>query len=67
MHYLAQWRMQIAARMLGERGSKVATIANAVGYESVAAFSRSFKKHAGASPDDWRKQAFATRNDPTGK
>lgn len=55
MQYLTEWRMQLAARLLAERGSKVATVAAAVGYESEAAFSRAFKKCAGVSPAAWRQ------------
>lgn len=55
MQYLTQWRLQLASRLLVEPGTKVATVAAAVGYESEAAFSRAFKKHAGLSPAVWRK------------
>jgi AraC-like DNA-binding protein len=34
----------------------VAAIANRVGYESEAAFSRAFKKVVGAPPSEWREQ-----------
>jgi AraC-like DNA-binding protein len=44
MHYLANWRMQVAAQELRNTGACLANIANAVGYESEAAFSRDFKK-----------------------
>ena len=35
----------------------VAVIANRVGYESEAAFSRAFKKVVGTPPGQWHKQA----------
>lgn len=54
MQYLRAWRMQLAARLLAERGSKLRSIAEEVGYASEAAFSRAFKRHAGVSPDVWR-------------
>jgi AraC-like DNA-binding protein len=54
MHYLAEWRMQLAAKSLGERGAKVAAIAREVGYDSEAAFSRAFKKFSGKPPSRWR-------------
>ena len=55
MEYLRQWRMQLAARLLAERGAvKLAAVAEAVGYDSEAAFSRAFKKSAGAAPAAWR-------------
>lgn len=56
MHYLAGWRMQLAARLLAGHSMKVRAIADAVGYASEAAFSRAFKKHTGASPQAWRQR-----------
>ncbi|BCP54235.1 cupin [Kaistia sp. 32K] len=57
IQYLTQWRMQIAARRLAERGTKVAAVAREVGYDSEAAFSRAFKKFVGQSPSEWRSAA----------
>lgn len=55
MRYLAQWRMQLATHLLAEPGArKVAAVAEGVGYESEAAFSRAFKKFVGVSPAAWR-------------
>ncbi len=54
MHYVTQWRMQLAARMLADSSAKVATIGREVGYESEAAFSRAFKRIVGVSPVLWR-------------
>src|SRR4029453_1020607 len=50
MHYLAQWRMQIASGLLSSGAASVAAIARDVGYESEAAFSRAFKKLVGVAP-----------------
>jgi AraC-like DNA-binding protein len=55
MQYLAHWRMQVAANLLVESGSKVATIASDVGYDSEAAFSRAFKRATGHAPGAWRE------------
>ena len=55
MQYLTQWRMQLAARMLAESSAKVVAVADAVGYESEAAFSRAFKKSVGVAPTAWRR------------
>jgi AraC-like DNA-binding protein len=55
MQYLTRWRMQLAASLLTDGSTKVAAIAREVGYESEAAFSRAFKKIAGASPVEWRR------------
>ncbi len=54
IQYLTRWRMQLAAKRLSERGVKIAAVAQDVGYESEAAFSRAFKKFSGRSPSDWR-------------
>jgi AraC-like DNA-binding protein len=54
IQYLTRWRMQLAARRLRETGEKVAVVAQEVGYESEAAFSRAFKKYSGVSPSEWR-------------
>lgn len=54
IHYLTRWRMQLAARRLSEGRAKVAAVAQEVGYDSEAAFSRAFKKFSGQSPSGWR-------------
>lgn len=56
MQYLASWRMQLATNYLRNGNESVASIANRVGYESEAAFSRAFKKVLGAPPSEWRIQ-----------
>jgi AraC-like DNA-binding protein len=55
MHYLAKWRMQVAAEMLNRGNANMATIAAEIGYESEAAFSRAFKKMTGVTPSAWRQ------------
>jgi AraC-like DNA-binding protein len=55
MRYLTCWRLQLAAGMLADGAAKVSAVAREVGYESEAAFSRAFKKSAGASPAAWRR------------
>ena len=59
MQYLAQWRMQAAARMLLETRATVATIALEVGYDSEAAFARAFKRLVGRPPAAWRRERSA--------
>jgi AraC-like DNA-binding protein len=56
MQYLTNWRMQIAANQLMTTTDSVVVIANRIGYESEAAFSRAFKKLVGAPPSEWRKK-----------
>ena len=54
MQYLTNWRMQLATNYLRNGIESVAAIANRVGYDSEAAFSRAFKKVVGAPPSEWR-------------
>lgn len=60
MQYLALWRMQLASRLLVE-GARVGAVADAVGYQSEAAFSRAFKKLVGESPATWRRGTVSGR------
>lgn len=55
MQYLTNWRMQLGAGMLREGSATVATIAQEVGYDSEAAFSRAFKRLVGQPPAAWRR------------
>lgn len=55
MNYLNAWRMQIAARKLTGSATPLARIAEELGYESEAAFSRAFKKAHGIPPAAWRR------------
>jgi AraC-like DNA-binding protein len=55
MHYLANWRMQVAAQRLRHTSASLAQVAETVGYDSEAAFSRAFKKVFGAAPATWRR------------
>lgn len=56
MHYLASWRLQLAAGMLDRPGPCIERIAERVGYESAASFSRAFKRQVGMSPGEWRRR-----------
>jgi len=55
MHYLASWRMQVAMQELRTTSATLAQVADMIGYESEAAFSRAFKKAVGAAPATWRR------------
>jgi AraC-like DNA-binding protein len=60
MQYLANWRLQRAARLLERPSMSIAQAAAAVGYESEAAFNRAFKKQVGVPPGAWRKSRSST-------
>jgi AraC-like DNA-binding protein len=55
MHYLADWRLQVAGQKLRDSDDPLVRVAEQVGYESEAAFSRAFKKKFGAAPTTWRR------------
>jgi hypothetical protein len=55
MHYLVNWRMQVATQKLRDTSASLAQVAETVGYDSEAAFSRAFKKAFGAAPATWRR------------
>jgi AraC-like DNA-binding protein len=55
MHYLTSWRIQVATQKLRDTGASLAQVAENVGYDSEAAFSRAFKKAVGVAPATWRR------------
>lgn len=57
MRYLTSWRLQLAASKLRASTESVGRIAEEVGYDTVASFSRAFKRHSGVSPQLWRSRA----------
>lgn len=56
MQYLATWRMQLARQELLHSHKSLAEIADLVGYESEAAFSRAFKRLVGKPPGTFRRE-----------
>ena len=60
MHYLASWRLQLAANLLEQQHLSIAQAAAEVGYESEAAFNRAFKKQVGLPPGAWRRARAST-------
>jgi len=55
IQYLARRRMQVAMQKLRGTAASLAQVADMVGYESEAAFSRAFKKAIGTAPATWRR------------
>ncbi len=53
--YVARVRMEHAERMLST-GVPVAVVAQRLGYDSDAGFSRAFRRHAGTAPGSWRRE-----------
>lgn len=56
MQYLRRWRLTVAARLLRGERTSVIQVAEAVGYESEASFSRAFKGEYGVPPGLWRNR-----------
>lgn len=52
--YVTRLRLEIAGQLLRRTDDRVSEIAGAVGYDSLAAFSRAFKRHSGITPARWR-------------
>jgi len=57
MHYVARWRMNVALTWLQENDAPLGEVAGRLGYESEAAFSRTFKRFIGRSPGAVRRTA----------
>ncbi|MEV1115116.1 AraC family transcriptional regulator [Actinosynnema sp. NPDC049800] len=56
--YLTQWRMDVAADLLGKPDATVESVARAVGYGDGFAFSTAFKRVRGVRPSDHRVVAL---------
>lgn len=54
--YLTRWRMHNAASLVRDGRLSLAQVAERVGYQAEAAFSRAFKRHVGAAPGAYRRQ-----------
>lgn len=57
MKYVARWRMNVALVALRDEHVTIAAVAEQLGYESEAAFSRAFKRVVGQWPGQARLQA----------
>jgi AraC-like DNA-binding protein len=60
LHYVARWRMQKAKSLLREGRATIGEVAEAVGYESEAAFSKAFKRAVGTAPGAYRRAKRAS-------
>ncbi len=57
LQYLTRWRMHVAAQQLRDGNQSLAEIAETVGYQAEASFSKVFKKLLGVAPGAYRRQA----------
>ena len=55
MTYLRQWRFEVARNWLRDTDQPHAEIAEQLGYESEASFSRAFKQATGQTPGSVRR------------
>lgn len=55
LEYLSSVRMKNAKEMLKEGNKNIATICEEVGYSDVKYFTKSFRKHTGLKPNEYRK------------
>jgi hypothetical protein len=55
LQYLTRWRIHRAMGWLREGRAGLSEVAERVGYESEAAFSKAFKRHVGVAPGAWRR------------
>lgn len=57
MHYLAEWRMQLADELLRDPRQSVARVAETLGFQTEAAFRRAFKRLRQVGPGTVRRAA----------
>jgi AraC-like DNA-binding protein len=58
--------MQKAIEFLNRRDQKLIEVAQSVGYESDAAFSKAFKRVVGVTPGEYRQESTARRTVASG-
>jgi transcriptional regulator GlxA family with amidase domain len=58
--YVLQSRLLRAMTLLAEPGPSVLQVANEVGFDSVSAFTRAFKRHLGETPSAYRRHVSPT-------
>ncbi len=57
LNCLFKTRMRFASNMIRARGSSIANVAEAIGYQSESAFSKAFVRHFGMTPGQYRAAA----------
>ena len=57
LEYLTNWRMYKATGLLQDDHRTLSEIAKSVGYDSDAAFSKTFKRVFGVAPREYRRSA----------
>lgn len=62
MQYITRWRMNVALTWLKEEDVSLGELANRLGYQSEAAFSRAFKRFIGVSPGIARRNGHIASN-----
>jgi AraC-like DNA-binding protein len=55
LDYLTQWRMHCATRLLQNQNVALSEVSRQVGYDSVAAFNRVFRRETATTPGAFRK------------
>ena len=64
MHYVARWKMNVALTSLKEEDTSLGELAERLGYQSEAAFSRAFKRFMGVSPGAARRNSHTEPINP---
>ncbi len=62
LEYLAQWRMNVAAKLLRTTAMSVESVALGVGYESATAFGNAFRGRFSIAPGRYRSRFAANRS-----
>jgi len=58
LEYLTSWRMQKASTLLKKGDRKLVEVAESVGYDSDASFSKAFKRVLGIAPREYRRSSL---------
>ncbi len=61
IQYLTEWRMLLASNLLRRSNAPLTQIAEDVGYQTDAAFSRAFRREFGTPPATWRRSQAAAK------